>query len=95
MMNAGRIERLIDVAIQEHKVTHLLVATSKSMPGLYVAARSVEQIRRELPGAIRELLEAEGNVVHSVSADQEASNPTGFQDWNLVASALMDDFAHV
>jgi len=91
----GKTAHRIEITIHEHRVTHLLVATSTNMPGLYVAARSVDQIRREIPEAIRELLEAEGRTVVSVTADEPPTRPDGFEVRSMSASALVDDLAHV
>ena len=55
----------IDLAV--HAKTRLLLATSEDLRGLMVAGRSEEQIIRELPEAIREVLEAEGKHVVSVA----------------------------
>lgn len=93
----NRIEqpaRRLEITIHEHKVTHLLIATCTQMPGLYVAARSAEQIVRELPGAIRELLEAEGKTVISVTTEEPTRMPSGFEVRTLVANALVDELAH-
>ncbi len=69
-MSVSRVEeRTIKIVVKEHRKTHLLLAKSEDLPGLMVAARSEDQLDRELPSAIREVLEAQGNVVLSVTMD--------------------------
>lgn len=84
--------RRIKVEVVEHRSTHLLVAYSKDMPGLTVAARSLDQLIREIPGAIKEMLEAEGKtgvVVETHEDDEDL--PASFFRRSVVAKA---SFAH-
>ncbi|MFG1429301.1 DUF1902 domain-containing protein [Roseixanthobacter glucoisosaccharinicivorans] len=60
------MENVINVDIQTHRETGLILATSDDMPGLYVHARSFEELERRLPIAIRDILEFKGNIVESV-----------------------------
>ena len=83
------IEREIRLEVIEHKQTHLLVATSHNLPGLMVAARSEEQLEREVPIAIREVLEAEGSIVISVSAVPQPEHERDFQRHSMIASARL------
>ena len=88
-------ERTINIVVLEYKATHLLVATSPDLPGLYVAARSEEQIIKEVPDAVRELLEAEGAVVRTVTAKPKGTVPHGFEVREIVASAWTEGLAEV
>jgi hypothetical protein len=82
--------RTIRVHLVRNTTTGLLVAMSQDMKGLMVAARSEEQIEEELPGAIREILEAEGRRVLSVTAAPDPVGlPPGFSPFNMVASARL------
>ena len=56
---------IVSVEIIEHRDTGLLVGMSEDMKGLYVHGRSLDEMERRIPLAIREILEAEGrkNVV--------------------------------
>ena len=82
--------REIRVQLVANRETGLLVALSDDMKGLMVAARSEEEIERELPDAIREILEAEGNTVLSVTAEAGPRGlPAGFSSTAMIASARL------
>lgn len=53
-------EQIIIVEIVRHKGTGLLVGTSEQLKGLYVHARSIEDLERRIPLAIKDLIEADG-----------------------------------
>lgn len=58
-------EKRIRIRLLEHKDGELLMAISPDMKGLVVHGYSEEEITQKLPGAIRDLLEADGyNVAH-------------------------------
>jgi hypothetical protein len=78
----------IQVHLVENRKTGLLVALSDELKGLMVAARSEEQIEAELPDAIREILEASGYHVLSVTAEPGPRGlPPEFSSPLLIASA--------
>lgn len=72
-MKKMRNSKTISVEIIEHRETGLLVGLSSDMAGLYVHGRSVEEVERRIPLAIKEILEAEGkNNVRVVSLQEDA-----------------------
>lgn len=82
--------RTIRVHLVRNTNTGLLVALSPDMKGLMVAARSEDQIESELSGAIRELLEAQGHRVLSVTAEPDPVGlPRGFSTASIVANARL------
>ena len=85
----GVVTDLIRIQVSEHAKTHLLVATSDNLPGLVLAARSIEQLEEEFPGAIREVLEAMGKVVISVSDETAENFSQGFLKRSYIASAKL------
>jgi hypothetical protein len=86
----GVVTREIRVHFVENRSTGLLVALSDDLKGLMVAGRSAAQIESELPDAIREMLEAGGGEVISVTTAQDPKNlPTGFSSPVLIASARL------
>jgi len=60
-------ERAIRIRVAKHDTTGLLAATSEDLHGLVVFGRTPEEIDAKLPKAIKELLEASGNKVASVT----------------------------
>ncbi|RAI55903.1 DUF1902 domain-containing protein [Roseicella frigidaeris] len=90
MSNNDVIEREIKVTIVEHRDTHLLVAISNDLSGLFVAGRTIEQIERELPTAIREVLEANGHEVYSVTADENQGQSRDFLSRTILANAVLN-----
>jgi hypothetical protein len=57
-----RTNETIDIVLLRHAKSDLLVAYSDDVPGLLVSGRSEAEIDEKLPGAIREILEAQGNT---------------------------------
>ncbi|KFC65037.1 hypothetical protein FF80_02887 [Devosia sp. LC5] len=53
-------DRIIIVEIVRHRDSGLLLGKSEQMRGLYVHARSIEELERRIPLAIKEMLEATG-----------------------------------
>lgn len=82
-------ERKINIVVKEHRKTHLLLATSVDLPGLMIAARSEEQLDREIPAAIREVLEAQGKIVLSVTAESPQGVSSGFIHRTIAAHAKL------
>jgi hypothetical protein len=60
-------QKRITIKTVRHKTTGLLVAMSDEMKGLYVHARSEDELLERIPVAIRAILEADGCRVISVS----------------------------
>lgn len=64
-----------------HRETGLRLAISDDLPGLYVHGETDEEIERQIPDAIRELLEASGErVTEIVKCDDDHDIPEGFAD---------------
>lgn len=57
----------ITIIVRQHRKTGLLVASSPDLPGLSIAAHTIEELETELPPVVRALLEADGEVVESLS----------------------------
>lgn len=88
MSNAsGLVHRTIRINVIENRTTHLLVALSPDLPGLMLAARTEDQIERELSDAIKEVLEAEGRIVLSVTMEAAERLPADFVRHAMVANA--------
>jgi hypothetical protein len=68
---ASTVTRDFTVEIVRYVKSDLLMAFSADLPGLLVPARSEEQLDQRLPGAIRELLEAQGNTEISLTLESE------------------------
>jgi hypothetical protein len=86
----GVTVRTIRVQLVVNRDTGLLVALSDDLKGLVIAAASKEEVEQQIPGAIRELLEAEGRTVLSVTAEVEPKDlPSGFSSASIIASARM------
>jgi hypothetical protein len=82
--------RQIRVQVVENRQTGLLVALSDDLKGLMLAARTEGQIEEELPGAIREMLEAAGHNVLSVTTEPDPKGlPSEFSSSILIASARL------
>lgn len=61
----------IKVQVLRHNETGLLLARSDDLHGLVLHARSLNEIRDRLPGVVRDLLEAEGFQVETVTAQSD------------------------
>lgn len=82
--------REIHVHLVRNRKSGLIVALSDDLNGLMVAGRTEEQVESEVPGAIRELLEAAGHRVLSVTAEQEPKGlPPEFSSSMLIARARL------
>jgi len=87
-----RIGQVLEIRVvtAQHKSTDLLMAYSDDLPGLLVPGRSHEEIREKLPEAIKEILEANGNRVARVEANDENSDlPENFHLSGFLAKAEM------
>jgi hypothetical protein len=59
--------KLITIQVIRHNETGLFVALSDEMKGLYVHARTHEDLLERIPVAIRDILEADGFQVVDIS----------------------------
>ncbi len=59
--------KIITTQVIRHSETGLFVALSDEMKGLYVHARSEEELLERIPVAIRDLLEADGFAVAEIA----------------------------
>jgi hypothetical protein len=83
-------ERTIRITLRKHDTTPLLAATSDDLHGLIVFGRTWQEIAEELPVAIRELFEAMGYEVISVTAmPDERVSRAGFGPPAFVANASL------
>lgn len=57
----------IRVRVLQHRSTGLLVAISDDLPGLSIAAKTIEEIESELAPVVRGLLEAQGERVGTLT----------------------------
>jgi hypothetical protein len=69
-----RTTKMFDIDIVRYNKSNLLMAFSQDIPGLLVSGRSETEIDEKLPGAIREILEAEGNTNISIQIRPEPDN---------------------
>jgi hypothetical protein len=84
------ITKDIEIKVLTHRDTGMLAAYSPDLKGLLVMGRSEEDIARDLPGAVREILEAQGKQVVTVEATKKTGEPLG--EWApaaFVASARL------
>lgn len=87
----GIVTRLIKIRVVQHRNSDLLVALSEDLKGLMVPGRSDEELEQKVPDAIREILEAQGFKVISVTADfEDDSLPDAFMARELVANAKVE-----
>lgn len=89
MLDIKTADRSIAVEVMQHKTTGLLVAQSEDLPGLMVAARTYEQLEREIPEAIKEVLEASGSKVVSVDTEPKAGASAKFAQRCVIAHARL------
>lgn len=76
-------KKVIDINVLVNKKTGLMVAISDAMPGLYVHARTDDELRERIPVTIRALLEAEGMTDIEVrEIDDPAAQEAGFAPRN-------------
>ena len=81
--------REVRITTLTHQETNLMMAFSDDLPGLLVSGRSHEEIRQRIPGAITEMLEAQGEDVLSVEAAAETGMPSGFSNRKFLARAKL------
>lgn len=73
----GTIERkTIKIGSRFNKRSGLIASFSDDLPGLLVVGRDAREIEDKLPGAIREILEAQGHNVLSVSLSSDDVLPS-------------------
>jgi hypothetical protein len=85
------ITRLIKIRVVQHRTSDLLVALSDDLKGLMVPGRSDEELERKIPMAVREILEAQGFRVISVTADSATGDlPAAFMAREFVANAKVE-----
>lgn len=60
------LHRIIRVKSKFNAKNGLIAAFSDDLAGLLVVGRTIDELETKLPGAIREILEAEGNIVKAV-----------------------------
>jgi hypothetical protein len=83
--------KMIEIEIVHHARSNLLMAYSKDLPGLLVSGRSETEIDEKLPGAIREILEAEGNENVRVTIEPEPNDlPPTFISSKFKANISLD-----
>lgn len=73
-------EKLIEINIIRHKDTGMYLAYSDDMKGLYVHARTMNELNERVPVAIRDIYEAAGHPVQSVEpVDDDGVEDFGFE----------------
>lgn len=83
-------EKTIRVTLRKHDTSPLLAATSDDLRGLIVFGLTWEEIAQKLPIAIREILEAMGHQVISVTAvADERTSRAGFGPPAFIANASL------
>jgi hypothetical protein len=86
-----RITKTIDIEVLRHGKSDLLMAFSQALPGLLVSGRSQSEIDDKLPGAIRQLLEAEGNENITVTVQPDPNDlPPAFTTPKFKANISLD-----
>jgi Domain of unknown function (DUF1902) len=88
---AGPVRRTIRVQVLQHEKTGLLAAISPDLHGLVVHGHSHDELRERLPGAIRDMIEAEGDsVVDLVMRVDDRLSRAGFGLPAFVADASLE-----
>jgi hypothetical protein len=83
-------ERAIRIGLAKHDDRGLLAATSEDLHGLVVFGKTVEEIERKLPTAIRELLEAPHEQIGSVMVvPDDRISRAGFGPPAFIANASL------
>jgi Domain of unknown function (DUF1902) len=83
-------EKAIRIRFAKHDDTVLLAATSEDLDGLVVFGKTVEEIERKLPTAIRELLETSHEQVGSVTVvPDDRISRAGFGPPAFIANASL------
>ena len=91
-MDTDRMQvRYIRVKTVQHRNTNLLMAYSDDLEGLLVPGRSHEELRRRLPAAITEILQALGvKVTHVEAKDDDDKLPEVFNTAGFMARAELE-----
>lgn len=66
--NSEMRSKVINIEIVRHRDTGMYLAYSDDMKGLYVHARTVDELNGRIPVAIKDIYEAAGQPVASVKA---------------------------
>jgi len=84
-------ERTIRITLRRHEATGQLAATSDDLRGLVVFGETITEIADKLPKVVRELLEADGLEVNSVTAvaEDDRFSRVGFGPPTFIASASL------
>ena len=73
-------EKLITIEIIRHAKTGLYIAYSDDMKGLFVHGRTTAELNDRIPIAIKDILEASGQKVASVTpVDEDGIEALGFE----------------
>ena len=84
--------KTIHVRAYVHKKTGLLMAYSDDLPGLLVPGRTEEELEERIPGAIEEILQAQGFRVISITTEREESElPEAFRPPAFIAAAQLEN----
>jgi hypothetical protein len=83
------VTRLVNIRIVQYRNSDLLVALSDDLKGLMVPGRSEQEIANKVPDAVREIFEAQGFRVVSVTSESE-NLPPSFVAREFVASAKIE-----
>ena len=82
--------RFISVKIVRHKTTGLMVGISEDLKGLMIAGHTEAEIEAKIPDAVKDLLEASGERVISVTMQpDDAAMSEEFISATLVANARL------
>lgn len=57
------VQKIIEIKSSINARTGLMAAFSDDLPGLLVVGKTIQELEDKLPGAMREILEAQGNTV--------------------------------
>lgn len=81
--------QVIHVHVLKHQDTGLLMAVSDDLPGLIVHGRSEAELETRIPNAIRDLLEASGGYVESVTMERDKRHVPEFGPPAFIANAAL------
>ncbi len=65
------VSKTIRIKVVQHRKSDLLVAISDDLSGLMVPGRTDEELQDKIEGAIREILEAQGHTVISITTEKD------------------------
>jgi hypothetical protein len=83
------VVREFRVHIAVHQPTGMRVGLSDDLPGLLIHGRSDDDIIAKAPGAVREILEAQGHRIAGVTALPESALAGSFAGLPLIVNAEM------